>query len=116
MFIPPDEISAKLAPKRSNSSESLHFDERHMRLPRALDSYGHYKSDNLSGKTHIMGHHGHCGNTHLLLKSGADGDGARRPLEVVPKLHCWAFLSVDKHLHENLKHRKGNFKATMTNL
>ncbi|CAA2977147.1 Hypothetical predicted protein [Olea europaea subsp. europaea] len=105
-----DEMDAKLDARRTNSSDApLHFNERHLRVARVLDSYGRYEAGHLSGKSHSMGQFDQCISTELLFADGqAEGQLAR-----IGAGFCWARMNLNKHLNRGLRQRaKSEFEPS----
>ena len=95
-----EELSAMLDYSRTNKSyESFDLEERHVRLARLLDSFGHYESGYLSGRLFSMGSYKQCIKTKLMLEP-------KRPEELTGSRFCWARLSFEKHLNPILKARQ----------
>lgn len=94
-----DDLSFRLALKRSGEVEKLDLDEKHLHLARVLESYGRYDSGFLSGKISSIGNYEQCLLSNLLLD--VDGEG-----ELVDTRFCWARMKADKHLDAQLRWRQ----------
>ena len=105
-----DELEARLDNKRHNSSFELALDERHIRLARAMDSYGRYEAGALLGKHQFLGSFAGCKSSRLLLPaleaSDSDGDREQRDNELVKTRFCWARMDLSRHMSASLRARK----------
>jgi len=109
-----NELEKIVALKRSNANDQ--FEEKHYRLARVLDSFGHYESGYFSGRTHSLGSWEQCIKSQQVLSK--EGAVPREEVQqLVDSRFCWAKLSLAKHLHPSLAQRRpSKFESSFTGL
>lgn len=83
---------------RKSLSNARKLNESHIRLAQALDSFGHYDSGLMLGKSQFLGAHQQCLSTALKLREPESS-------EIRQTRFCFAKLIADKHLSDSLKSR-----------
>lgn len=89
------DINKKMRLSSDHMSEFL-LGEKHIKLAYFLDSFGHYDSGLLSGKTIFVGMYNQCKRTSLILGE------QNKPVET---RYCTALLSPQRYLDQRLRKR-----------
>lgn len=95
-----DDLRTRVARQRQEPSGQMGLDGRHIRLARALDSFGRYDSAHLSGRFQSLGSYEQCVTSRLVFNSSGPAAPA------VQMRFCWARMRLDSHLDPSLRARR----------